>query len=90
MQKQSSATLSEPVESLFDTGGKDTWALIRRLLKRETDAAISGFSTAVAGFQLDREEFDRMVQNLKDYAVGVVVKKAKEQVGKVIIKMKDK
>ncbi|XP_027088942.1 protein ROOT HAIR DEFECTIVE 3 homolog 2 isoform X1 [Coffea arabica] len=89
-EKQLSARLGEPVESLFDTGGKDTWASIRRLLRRETDAAVSGFSTAAAGFELDQEGFGKMVQNLRDYARSVVVKEAREQSGKAVIHMKDK
>ncbi|KAL3520395.1 hypothetical protein ACH5RR_018544 [Cinchona calisaya] len=89
-EKQLNAKISEPVESLFDSGGKDTWALIRRLLKRETDVAISGFSTAAGGLHLDEEEFGKMVQNLKDYSRSVIVKKAREQAGKVVIHMKEK
>ena len=78
------------MESLFDTGGKDTWASIRRLLRREADGAVSGFSTAAAGFELDQEGFGKMVQNLRDYARSVVVKEAREQSGKAVIHMKDK
>ena len=78
------------MESLLEFGGKDTWPSIRKLLRRETDAAISGFSTAVSGFELDEETFNKMVQNLKDYATTMVEKKAREEAGKVLIRMKDR
>ncbi|CAN1810156.1 Protein ROOT HAIR DEFECTIVE 3 homolog 2 [Linum perenne] len=82
--------LSHPVESLFESGEKDTWASIRRLLKRETDAAVAEYSTAVAGFELDEATIDTQVQNLREYARNVVEKKAREDAGKVLIRMKDR
>lgn len=78
------------MESLLEFGGKDTWPSIRELLRRETETAISGFSTAVAGFELDEETFNKMMQNLKEYARIVVEKKAREEAGKVLILMKDR
>lgn len=90
MQKKVEQALTGPVESLFEFGGKDTWPSIRELLKRETEAAISGFSTDVTGFELDNETLNQMVQNLKDYATTVVEKKARAAAGKVLILMKDR
>lgn len=78
------------MESLLEAGGKDTWASVRRLLKRETEAAISRFSSAVASFELDQSTFDKMVQNLRDYARSIVEKKSREEAGKVLILMKDR
>ncbi|XP_075105488.1 protein ROOT HAIR DEFECTIVE 3 homolog 2 isoform X2 [Nicotiana tabacum] len=89
-EKQITAALAEPIESLFEVGGSDTWASIRKLLKRETDVAISCFSPALSGFELDQDTFDRMMQNLKDYARSVVEKKAREEAGKVLMRMKDR
>ncbi|MCD7468471.1 hypothetical protein HAX54_006686 [Datura stramonium] len=89
-EKQITVALAEPVESLFEVGGSDTWASIRKLLKRETDMAISCFSTALSSFELDQDAFDRMMQNLKDYARSVVKKKAREEAGKVLMRMKDR
>ncbi|XP_060175649.1 protein ROOT HAIR DEFECTIVE 3 homolog 2-like isoform X1 [Lycium barbarum] len=89
-EKQITAALAEPVESLFEVGGSETWASIRKLLKRETDVAISCFSPALSGFELDQGAFDRMLQNLKDYARSVVEKKAREEAGKVLMRMKDR
>lgn len=89
-EKKLTQALTEPVESLLEFGGKDTWPSIRELLRRETETAISGFSTAVAGFELDEETFNKMMQNLKEYARIVVEKKAREEAGKVLILMKDR
>ena len=78
------------MESLLEVGGKDTWTSIRRLLKQETELALSEFSTAVASFELDKVEIDTMVQKLRDYARNVVEKKSREEAGKVLIRMKDR
>ncbi|GLT59945.1 hypothetical protein SLA2020_327380 [Shorea laevis] len=89
-EKQLGQTLTEPVEALLEAGGKDTWASIRKLLKHETETAVSEFSTAISGFELDQATIDKMVQNLRDYARNVVEKKAREEAGKVLIHMKDR
>ncbi|XP_024022750.1 protein ROOT HAIR DEFECTIVE 3 homolog 2 isoform X1 [Morus notabilis] len=89
-EKKLSAALSEPVESLFETGGKDTWTSIRKLLKHETEVAASEFSSVIAGFELDQDSIIKMIQNLRDYARNVVEKKAREEAGKVLIGMKDR
>ncbi|KAJ8548983.1 hypothetical protein K7X08_032346 [Anisodus acutangulus] len=89
-EKQIAAALAEPVESLFEVGGSETWASIRKILKRETDVAISCLSPALSGFKLDQDAFDRMLQNLKDYARSFVEKKAREEAGKVLMRMKDR
>ncbi|PQP97231.1 hypothetical protein Pyn_09597 [Prunus yedoensis var. nudiflora] len=44
-EQQLSASLTGPVKTLLETGGKDTWASIRKLLNRETEVVISEFST---------------------------------------------
>ncbi|KAL9453010.1 hypothetical protein AB3S75_008745 [Citrus x aurantiifolia] len=89
-EKNLTEALSGPVESLFEVGDEDTWASIRRLLKCETEAAVLKFSTAIAGFEMDQAAVDTMVQNLRSYARNVVVKKAREEAGKVLICMKDR
>lgn len=89
-EKNLTEALSGPVESLFEVGDEDTWASIRRLLKRETEAVVLKFSTAIAGFEMDQAAVDTMVQNLRSYARNVVVKKAREEAGKVLIRMKDR
>lgn len=89
-EKRLTLALTEPVESLLEAGRTDTWASIRKLLKRETDVAVSEFLTTIAGFELDQTTVDAMVQNLRDYARNLVKKKAREEAGKVLIHMKDK
>ncbi|XP_050145062.1 protein ROOT HAIR DEFECTIVE 3 homolog 2-like isoform X2 [Malus sylvestris] len=90
MRKKLSLSLSGPVEALLETGAKDTWALIRKLLNRETEVAVSKFSTAVANFELDNQMVAKMKQHLKDYARNVVETKAREEAGKIMIHMKDR
>lgn len=90
LQKQLAKALTEPVESLFEAGGKDTWLSIRKLFKRETEAAVSELLTSIAGFELDEETVERMQQSLRDYARKVVENKAREEAGKILILMKDR
>lgn len=89
-QKQLTKALAEPVEALLEAGGKDTWLSIRQLLKRDTEAVIPEFLAAINGFELDQESVDRMEQNLRDYARKVVENKAREEAGKILIRMKDR
>ncbi|XP_065625961.1 protein ROOT HAIR DEFECTIVE 3 homolog 2-like [Quercus suber] len=89
-EKQLTLALNEPVESLLEAGRRDTWASIRKLLKRETEVVVSDFSKTIAGFELKQTTVDSMVQNLRDYAINLVRKKAREDAGKVLICMKDR
>ncbi|KOM53192.1 hypothetical protein LR48_Vigan09g185100 [Vigna angularis] len=90
LEKKLTKALTKPVESLFESGGKDTWLSIRALLKRETESAVSEFSASVAGFELDEETVERMERSLRDYARKVVENKAREEAGKILIRMKDR
>ncbi|GKV44274.1 hypothetical protein SLEP1_g51470 [Rubroshorea leprosula] len=87
-KKQLSQALMKPVETLLEAGGKDTWSSIRKLLEHETETAASEFSTAISGFELDRATINRMVQDLGNYARNVVEKIARQEAGKVLIRMK--
>ncbi|XP_034212675.1 protein ROOT HAIR DEFECTIVE 3 homolog 2-like [Prunus dulcis] len=89
-EQQLSASLTGPVKTLLETGGKDTWASIRKLLNRETVVAISEFSTVVADFELDEATIAEMLQHLRDYSRNVVEKKAREEATKIMIHMKDR
>ncbi|XP_065854509.1 protein ROOT HAIR DEFECTIVE 3 homolog 2 [Euphorbia lathyris] len=89
-EKQLTEALTGPVESLLEAGGNETWASIRNLLKRETEIAVSEFSNAVATFELDESAVETMVQNLRDHGRNIVEKKAREEAGKVLIRMKDR
>ncbi|PKA59740.1 Protein root hair defective 3 like 1 [Apostasia shenzhenica] len=82
--------LAEPVESLFDASGKDTWASIRKLYNQVTGKALSNFSTALLGFELDEAISEKMKMDLRDFAREVVEKKSREEVSKVLIRMKDR
>ncbi|CAL9193773.1 unnamed protein product [Musa hybrid cultivar] len=83
-------SLAEPVECLFEAAGKDTWASIRNLYKHEAENALSEFSSSLSGFELDKVAFDEKIMNLKEFARSVVEKKAREEAGKVLIRMKDR
>ncbi|KAI5665460.1 hypothetical protein M9H77_15313 [Catharanthus roseus] len=82
--------LSGPVESLFDEASDDTWSAIRKLLRSETETAISAFSAALSGFEIEEAVKEKMLLKLKDYARGVVEAKAKEVAGRVLMRMKDR
>ncbi|PIA39852.1 hypothetical protein AQUCO_02600364v1 [Aquilegia coerulea] len=89
-EKKLTEALVLPIESLLDASGRDTWASIRKLLRRETETALAEFSTALSGFELDQAAFDKKVRDLRQFARNVVEKKAKEEAGKVLIRMKDR
>ncbi|KOM30239.1 hypothetical protein LR48_Vigan1082s001100, partial [Vigna angularis] len=82
--------LCGPVEALLDGANSETWSSIRNLLRRETLSAVSGFSAALIGFDMDEETRQKMLKSLEDYARGLVEGKAKEEVGRVLIRMKDR
>uniref|UniRef100_A0A7N2R4B8 GB1/RHD3-type G domain-containing protein n=1 Tax=Quercus lobata TaxID=97700 RepID=A0A7N2R4B8_QUELO len=82
--------LSGPVEVLLDGASNETWPAIRKLLRRETEAAVSGLSDALSGFDLDEQTKDKMLASTKDHARGVVEAKAREEAGRVLIRMKDR
>ncbi|KAM7274226.1 hypothetical protein ACFE04_028890 [Oxalis oulophora] len=79
-----------PVEALLDGANNETWPSIRKLLRRETQSAVSGFSSALSGFDLDQETKEKMIASLEKYAGGVVETKAREEAGRVLIRMKDR
>lgn len=90
MQTKLNEALSGPVESLFDEASDDTWSAIRKLLRSETETAISAFSAALSGFEIEEAVKEKMLLKLKDYARGVVEAKAKEVAGRVLMRMKDR
>ncbi|KAG5008635.1 protein ROOT HAIR DEFECTIVE 3 homolog 1-like [Glycine soja] len=82
--------LSGPVEALLDGANSDTWPSIRNLFRRETESAVSGFSAALTGFDMDEETRQKIILSLEDYARGLVEGKAREEAGRVLIRMKDR
>ncbi|CAJ2663638.1 unnamed protein product [Trifolium pratense] len=83
-------SLSGPVEALLDGANSDTWPSVRSLLKREMQSAVLGYSTALNGFDMDEETRQNMISSLEDFARGVVEGKAREEAGRVLIRMKDR
>ncbi|KAF2323552.1 hypothetical protein GH714_036065 [Hevea brasiliensis] len=82
--------LAGPVEALLDGANSETWSAIRKLLRCETESAVAGLSSALTGFDMDEQTKDKMLTSLENYARGVVEAKAKEEAGRVLIRMKDK
>ena len=78
------------MEALLDGANDETWSAIKKLLLRETESAVSGLSSALSGFDMDEQIKDDMLRNLENYAKGVVETKAKEEAGRVLIRMKDR
>ncbi|XP_058069007.1 protein ROOT HAIR DEFECTIVE 3-like isoform X2 [Magnolia sinica] len=87
---QLNAALAEPVEALLDAAGSDTWPAIKKLLKRETESALSGFSSSLSGFEIDQTTMEKMLASLEDYARNVVETKAREEAARVLIRMKER
>ncbi|VVB00243.1 unnamed protein product [Arabis nemorensis] len=82
--------LAGPVEALLDGANDETWPTIRKLLKREAELAVFGFSNALSGFEMDEETRNKMLSDIEIYAQGVVEGKAKEEAGRVLMRMKDR
>ncbi|XP_057459098.1 protein ROOT HAIR DEFECTIVE 3-like [Lotus japonicus] len=82
--------LSGPVETLLDGANSDTWPSIRKLLNRESESAVSGFSAALTRFDMDEQTRKNMIVSLEDYAKGVIETKAREEASRVLIRMKDR
>jgi len=90
LQEKLKQALSGPVEALLDGANRDTWPSIRNLLRRETESAVSGFSAALTGFDMDEETRQKMILSLEAYARGLVEGKAREEAGRVLMRMKDR
>lgn len=90
LQAKLKEALSGPVEALLDGASNETWPAIRKLLRRETETAVSGLSDALSGFNLDEQTMDKMLASTKDHARGVVEAKAREEAGRVLFRMKDR
>ncbi|KAL2462644.1 Protein ROOT HAIR DEFECTIVE 3 [Forsythia ovata] len=82
--------LSGPIEALFEGANSDTWPAIRKLLQHEIEIAVAEFSGALSGFEMDEEVKDKILLRLKEHARGLVEAKAKEEAGRVLIRMKDR
>ena len=89
-QAQLTKALAEPVEALLDSASEDTWPAIRKLLQRETKAAVSGLESALSAFELDEATEKELLAKLENHGRSVVESKAKEEAGRVLIRMKDR
>ncbi|KAK8462181.1 hypothetical protein SEVIR_1G166100v4 [Setaria viridis] len=89
-QAQLTKALAEPVEALLDSASEDTWPAIRKLLQRETKAAISGLESTLSAFELDEATEKELLTKLENHGRSVVESKAKEEAGRVLIRMKDR
>ncbi|CAK7336941.1 unnamed protein product [Dovyalis caffra] len=65
-------------------------AEIRMHVRHRTGIAISKFSDAVGSFDLDGSTIDRKKRCLSEFARNLVERKAREEVGKVLFRMKDR
>lgn len=90
LQEKLKLALSGPVEALLDGANTDTWPSVRSLLKREMASAVLGFSAALNAFDMDEEARQNMILSLENFARGIVEGKAKEEAGRVLIRMKDR
>ena len=84
--------LAKRVESLLESGERDTWASIRNLLESNTEAAVSEFSDAAVSFNLNSSEIDTRSQHLREHARNLLEMKAREaaDAGGVLMRMKDR
>ncbi|KZV51416.1 hypothetical protein F511_20580 [Dorcoceras hygrometricum] len=82
--------LSGPIESLLEGASDDTWPAIRKLLRRETETAVTEFSSALSGFEMDDVTKSKKLSKLEDHARGIVEAKAREEAGRVLIRMKER
>ncbi|CAN7054250.1 unnamed protein product [Brassica rapa subsp. trilocularis] len=82
--------LSEPAEALLEGANDETWRTVKKLHRRETESAVSGFNSALACFDIEEEIRDKMVKILQDYSRGVIESKAKEEAGRVLMRMKER
>ncbi|KAL0319386.1 UNVERIFIED_CONTAM: protein ROOT HAIR defective [Sesamum angustifolium] len=89
-EKMLNEALCGPVEALFDGASNDTWPAIKKLLRQETEKAVTGFSSALSGFEMDEVAKNNMLSRLDDHARGIVETKAKEEAGRVLMRMKDR
>lgn len=90
LQAKLNEALSGPVEALLDSASDETWPSIRKLLRRESQSAVSGLASDLSGFDLDEQTKGKMLAKLEDYARSVVEAKTREEAGRILIRMKDR
>jgi len=89
-EKKLDVAIGDPAASLLDAASPDTWPAVTKLLEHEVAVATSGFKHAIEGFEPTTEELSPMLVEIFTYGRGIVEKKAREEAGQVIIRMKDR
>ncbi|KAL4299419.1 hypothetical protein AHAS_Ahas17G0099000 [Arachis hypogaea] len=91
---------TESIMLEFEKGSTDatvrqaSWSAskVRDKLRRDIESHASSYvtQTCISGFELDEETVERMQHSLRDYVKQIVENKAKEESGKILIRMKDR
>ncbi|MCO5592157.1 hypothetical protein L7F22_046153 [Adiantum nelumboides] len=82
--------LSEPVVALLDAATPDTWPSIKKLLVQETESATNDLAGDLSGFELDKKEEQRILENLQAAGRQMVEKKAREEANQALLRMKER
>ena len=79
------------MEALLLTKSSDeTWPRIRILLHHEIGKAVSEFSYALLEFEMDEQAKEDIFSKLKNHAIGIVERKAREEAAKVLYHVKER
>jgi GTPase SAR1 family protein len=89
-EKKMDVAIGDPASSLLDAASPDTWPALTNLLEHEVGVATLGLKDAIQDFEPTEEEMSSMLEELTAYGRGIVEKKAREEAGQVIIRMKDR
>lgn len=81
LQETLKNNLTDSLEDLFKEADDKTWSAVRELLQRETESAVSQYSTALSWFELDK-------QAMRDCARAIVEEKARQKAKMVFTSMK--
>lgn len=90
VQKRLETALAEPVAALLDAATSDTWPSIKKLLVQETRSATEDLSSVLVGFELDKEEEQKMIMSLREAGRQVIEKKAREEASQALVRMKER
>eukprot|EP00250_Pteridium_aquilinum_P020464 c24824_g1_i1 orf=337-2970(-) len=89
-EKHLEGALAEPVAALLDAATPDTWPAIKKLLVQETKRATADLSEVLVGFELNKEEEQKMITNLKEAGGQIIEKKAREEASQALVRMKER
>ncbi|KVH94233.1 Root hair defective 3 GTP-binding, partial [Cynara cardunculus var. scolymus] len=67
-------SLNGPVEALLQAANDDTWPAIRKLFKRETEAAVAECSAALSGFEMNEDSKKDFLSKLRNHARDISLK----------------